>query len=164
MRMQGIGLEVTRFAAALPRWYWVARGVNQSLCLGLCLGMLVCVVASSLLPVGINFPAVSHSAKAPSPTPASLYWVLISTDNGWRSDSYLTHRFWYVRDVVEGPRNKLTHHTWRLNSIFCLCWGLPSASPANACSLIDPTQNTSVMKDGRNLFIWLIAIAIIFNQ
>ena len=163
MRMQGIGLEVTRFAAALPRWYWVARGVNQSLCLGLCLGMLVCVVAGSLLPVGINFPAVSHSAKAPSLTPASLYWVLISTDNGWRSDPYLTHRFWYVRGVVRDTSNKLRPHTRRPNRISCLCWGLPSASLADACRLIDSTQKTSVKKDGRNLFIWLIAIAIILS-
>ena len=82
MRMHEIGLEVTSFVAALPRQYRIARGANRSLCLGLCLGILVCVVAGSLLPVGINVPAVSHSAKASSPTPASLYWVRISTDDG----------------------------------------------------------------------------------
>ena len=81
MRMQGIGLEVSSFAAALLRWYWVARGVNRSLCLGLYLVIPVYVVDGSLLPVEINVPAVSHSAKASSPTPASLCWVLLMTND-----------------------------------------------------------------------------------
>ena len=159
--MQGIGLEVTSFAAILPRWYWVEGRVNRSLCLGLCLGILVCVVAGSLLPVVMNVAAVPHSAKVP--TPAGLYWVSISTDNRWRPDTYLTHRFWYVRGVVRDSIDKLTPHTQKLNRISSLCWFLPSASPATACRLINPTQNTSVKKDGRSLFIWLIAIAIVPN-
>ena len=163
MRMQGIGLEVTSFAAVLPRWYWVEGRVNRSLCLGLCLGILVCVVASFLLPVVINVAAVPHSAKVPSPTHAILYWVRISTDNGWRPDPYLTHRFWYVRGVVWDSIDKLTPHTQTLNRISSLCWFLATASPANACRLINPTQNTSVKKNGRSLFIWLIAVAIILN-
>ena len=153
--MKGSG-RVTTSAAALPRWYWVARGVNRSLCLGLCLGILVCVVAGSLFPVGMNVSAVSHSAKAPSPTPASLSWIRISTDYGWRSDSYLTHRFWYVKGVVINLIDKLAPHTLKLNRSSSLCWFLPTASPANTCRLIDPTQNTSVKKDGRSLFIWLL--------
>ena len=156
--------RVTTSAAALPRWYWVEGRVNRSLCLGLCLGIIVCVVAECLLPVGINVPAVPHSAKVPSPTLASLYWVRISTDNWWRSNSYLTHRFWYVRGVIRDSIDKLTPHTKKLNRISSLCWFLPSASPANACRLFDPTQNTNVKKDGRSLFIWLIAIAIIINK
>ena len=75
MRMHEIGLEVTSFVAALPRQYRVARGANRSLCLGLCLEILVCFVAGSLLAVEINVPAVSQSAKAPSTTPASLHCV-----------------------------------------------------------------------------------------
>ena len=75
MRMHEIGLEVTSFVAALPRQYRVARGANRSLCLGLCLEILVCFVAGSLLSVEINVPAVSQSAKAPSTTPASLHCV-----------------------------------------------------------------------------------------
>ncbi len=157
--MQGIGLEVTSFAAALPRWYWVEGRVNRSLCLGI----LICVVACSLLPVGMNVPAVSHSAKAPSPTPVSLYWVRISADNEWHSDPYLTHRFCYVSSDVRDSFDKLTPHTQTLNRISSLCWFVPSASPANACRLINPTQKTSVKKDGRRLFIWLIAIAIVLN-
>ena len=42
-------------------------------------------------------------------------------------------------------------------------FSIPAASLANACRLIDSTQKTSVKKDGRNFFIWLIAIAIILN-
>ena len=146
-----------------PPRNWVEGRGNRSLCLGLCLGILVCVVAGSLRPVGINIPAVSHSAKASSPTPASLYWVRISTDNGWRSDSYLTHRFWYVKGIVRDCIDKLTPHTQKLNRSSSSCWFPPTASPANACRLINPTQNTSVKKDGRSLFIWLIAKAIILN-
>ena len=140
-----------------------STGVNRSLCLGLCPGILVCVVAVSLLQVGMNALAVSHSAKASSPTPASLSWIRISTDYGWRSDPYLTHRFWYVRGVVGDSSDKLTPHTQKLNRSSSLCWFPPTASPANACRLIDPTQNTNVKKDGRSFFIWLIAVAIIFN-
>ena len=155
--------ESPRVQQHYPLRNWVEGRVNRSLCLGLCLGILVCVVAGSLLPVGMNVPALSHSIKAPSPTSASLSWVRISTDNGWRSDSYLTHRFWYVRGVIRDSMDKLPPHTKKLNRISSLCWFLPSASPANACRLIDPTQNTSVKKDGRSLFIWLIAVAIILN-
>ena len=155
--------RITTSASALPRWYWVEGRINRSLCLGLCLGFLVCVVADSLLPVGMNVPAVFDSAKVPSPTHAILYCVRISTDNGWRSDTYLTHRFWYASGVVRHSIDKLTPHTQKLNRISSLCWFLATASPASACRLINPTQNTSVKKDGRSLFIWLIATAIIHN-